>query len=74
MLHFTEMQMQANDETTAVQFQKLFVDKGHPTVFTKPILTSREKLGWTFPGSTYCQIILNENKQRHLKLDNRTKG
>ena len=65
MQQIVEMQMLADDETTAVQLQKLLVDKGHP-LSLKTILASREKLGWTFRGSAYCQIIRNENKQKRL--------
>ena len=57
--------MQADDETTTVQLKKILVDKGHP-LSLKTILASREKLGWTFRGSAYCQIIRQENKQKRL--------
>ena len=53
--------MQLDDETTAVQLQKIFVDDGHPMCL-QTILDSRQKLGWTFRGSAYCQIIRHENK------------
>ena len=57
--------MQADDETTAVQLQKILVDKGHP-LSLKTILTSRDKLGWTFRGSAYCQLIRHANKVKRL--------
>lgn len=57
--------MRRDDETTAIQLQKLLVDKGHP-LSLKTILASREMLGWTFRGSAYCQVIREANKQKRL--------
>ena len=65
-MQIVEAQMQADDETTAVQLQKLLVDRGHP-LSLKTILASRRQLGWTFRGSAYCQIIRKENKQKRLE-------
>lgn len=55
-----------DDETTAVQLQKLLLSKGH-ALSLKTILCSRDKLGWTFRGSAYCQIIRQENKAKRLQ-------
>ena len=55
--------MQFDDETTATQRQKILADNGHNLSLTT-ILKSRGKLGWTFRGSAYCQIIREENKAR----------
>lgn len=66
VLRIVEAQMQADDETTAVQLQKLLVDNGHP-LSLKTILASREKLGWTFRGSAYCQLIRHQNKLKRLQ-------
>ena len=68
VLRIVEMQMQADDETTAVQLQKVLVDKGHPLAL-KTILVSREKRGWPFRGSAYCQITSHENKQKRLNWE-----
>uniref|UniRef100_A0A1X7SHC6 Transposase Tc1-like domain-containing protein n=1 Tax=Amphimedon queenslandica TaxID=400682 RepID=A0A1X7SHC6_AMPQE len=57
--------MRRDDETTAIQLQKLLVDQGHP-LSLKTILASREMLGWTFRGSAYCQVIREANKQKRL--------
>ena len=65
-MQIVEAKMQADDETTAVQLQKLLVDKGHP-LSLKTILASRRQLGWTFRGSAYCQIIRTQNKQNRLE-------
>ena len=56
VLRFVEDQMTLDDETTIVQLQKLLFDNQQP-LSLKPILRSRSKLGWTFPGSAYCQLI-----------------
>ena len=61
VLQIVEAQMQRDDETTAVQLQKILVDSGHPLCL-QMILNSREKLGWTFRGSVYCQLIRNASK------------
>ena len=61
VLQIVEAQMQRDDETTAVQLQKILVDSGHP-LGLQTILNSCEKLGWTFRGSAYCQLIRNVNK------------
>ena len=65
ILHIVEAQMQLDDETTAVQPQKILVDEGHP-LSLKTILASRTKLGWTFRGSAYCQLIRYVNKAKRL--------
>ena len=66
VLQIVETQMQLDDETTAVQLQKILADSGHP-LSLKTILSSRHKLGWTFRGSAYCQIIREENKAKRLE-------
>ena len=65
VLCIVEAQMRKDDETTAVQLQKILLDEGHP-LSLKTILTSRSKLGWTFRGSAYCQVIRQENKAKRL--------
>lgn len=66
VLQIVEEQMQKDYETTAVQLQKILVDKGEP-LSLKTILKSRETLGWTFRGSAYCQIIRDKNKTKRLQ-------
>ena len=58
--------MQLDDETTAVQLEKILADQGHK-LSLKSILRSRSKLGWTFRGSTYCQLIREQNKAKRLE-------
>uniref|UniRef100_A0A1X7SNV9 Transposase Tc1-like domain-containing protein n=1 Tax=Amphimedon queenslandica TaxID=400682 RepID=A0A1X7SNV9_AMPQE len=65
VLRIVENQMQLDDEITAIQLQRILADNGHPlTLMT--ILRSREKLGWTFRGSAYCQLIREVNKGNRL--------
>ena len=66
VLQIVEEQMQLDDETTAIQLQKLLVDKEHP-LSLQTILRSRSKLGWTFRGSAYCQLIRDVNKVKRLE-------
>ena len=65
ILHIVENQMQLDDETTAIQLQRLLVEAGHP-LSLKTILHSRSQLGWTFRGSAYCQLICEANTQKRL--------
>lgn len=55
--------MQLDDETTAIQLQKILTDNGHP-LSLKTILKSRDRLGWMFHGNAYCQMIRQANKEK----------
>ena len=67
VLELVEQQMEKDDETTAIQLQKILVDNGY-TLSLTTILKSRTRLGWwTFQGSAYCQIIRQENKVKRLE-------
>lgn len=61
-----EEQMRADDETTAKQLYKILLDKGHP-LSLRTILRCRTQLGWTFRGSSYCQLIREPNKVKWLQ-------
>jgi len=65
-------QMVEDDETTAVQLQKLLSHNGF-WLSLNTILRARAKLGWTFKGSAYCQLIRDTNKVKRLEwaLENR---
>ena len=56
-----EAQMRLDDETTASQLHKLLISKGYIMSF-RTILRCRKDLGWTFRGSSYCQLIGAVNK------------
>jgi hypothetical protein len=58
--------MEKDDETTAVQLQRILVARRHPLALST-ILRSRKKLGWTFRGSAYCQLIREQNKTKRLE-------
>ena len=66
ILSIVERQMTIDDETTAVQLQQILADSGHP-LSLNTILRSRTKLGWTFRGSAYCQLIRDSNKAKRLE-------
>ena len=66
ILSIVERQMTIDDETTAVQLQQILADSGH-LLSLKTILRSRTKLGWTFRGSAYCQLIRDSNKAKRLE-------
>lgn len=54
-------QMRRDDETTAAQLHALLVREGY-SMCLKTILRCRTELGWTFRGSSYCQLIRHVNK------------
>ena len=57
-----EEQMQKDDETTASELQQILQVNGiHLSHST--ILRCRRKLGWTYRGAAYCQLI-EERKQQ----------
>ena len=57
-----EEQMRIDDETTAVQLHALLNSRGYH-LSLRTILRCRISLGWTFRGSSYCQLIREANKQ-----------
>ena len=60
-----EEQMQADDETTAVELKrKLSANEINLSLST--ILRCRRALGWTYRGSAYCQLIREPNKLKRL--------
>ena len=61
-----EEQMRKDDETTAVQLQKVLSDRGFQ-VSRRTILRCRTSLGWTYRGSAYCQLIQEANKGKRLE-------
>ena len=61
-----EAQMRADDETTAHQLHAILKSKG-VELSLRTILRCRTALGWTFRGSSYCQLIREANKEKRLK-------
>lgn len=61
-----EQQMQADDETTALQLYEILLRHGISISLTT-VLRSRKQLGWTFRGAAYCQLIREANKQKQLE-------
>ena len=59
-------QMKRDDETTAFQLHRLLTEKGY-SLTCHTILRCRTKLGWTFHGSAYCQLIREANKTKCLE-------
>ena len=60
-----EDQMRVDDETTAYQLHRLLTEKGY-SISLRTVLRCRTALGWTFRGSTYCQLICEVNKVKRL--------
>ena len=61
-----ELRMRRDNETTATQIHELLVHNGI-SISLCTVLRCREKLGWTFRGSAYCQLIREANKQKRLE-------
>ena len=61
-----EEQMRSDDETTAVQLAALLNRRGYRFALMT-ILRCRQTLGWTFRGSSYCQMIRDANKLKRLE-------
>lgn len=60
-----ERQMRKDDETTAVQLSVILSSRGY-SVSLSTILRCRKRLGWTFRGSAYCQMLREANKVKQL--------
>ena len=61
-----DAQMRKDDETTAVQLCAILTTKGY-ALSLSTILRSRSALGWTFRGSSYCQMIRDGNNLKRLE-------
>ena len=61
-----EEQMRRDDETTAIQLHRLLATKGH-AISLSTILRCRKSLGWTYRGSSYCQLIRDKNKEKRVE-------
>lgn len=61
-----EEEMRRDDETTAIQLFHILKEKHHP-LSLRTILRCRTRLGWTFRGSAYCQLIRDANKAKRLQ-------
>lgn len=60
-----EAQMQADDETTIAELQKLLT-RHHYLLSKSTIFRCRQRLGWSFRGSAYCQLIREQNREKRL--------
>ena len=58
-------QMRQDNETIATQLHTLPVSRGY-RISLRTILQCRTSLGWTFRGSSYCQLIRTQNKEKRL--------
>ena len=66
---FVEQQMRVDDETTATQLHAMLKARGYQ-ISLRTILRCRTALGWTFRGSSYCQLIRDPNKVKRLEWAN----
>ena len=68
VMKIVDEQMRRNDETTAVRLLQI---KGYK-ISLRTILRCRAKLGWTFRGSAYCQMVRDVNKVKRLEFARKT--
>ncbi len=66
VLQMIEDVMQRDDQTTAIQIRSYLAGQGHELSLTT-IRRGRCKLGWTFRGSAYCQLIRQANKEKQFQ-------
>ena len=66
VMRLVDEQMEPDDETTAHQLHALLTQNG-VTLSLSTILRSCTKLGWTFRGSKYCQLIRAANVTKRLE-------
>ena len=66
VLSLVEEQMQKDNETTALQLHH-HLEKNSVSISLPTVLRSRQKLGWTFRGTHYCQMIREVNKSKRLE-------
>ena len=57
--------MHEDDETTAMQLHQMLTVRGY-AISKMTVLRCRTALGWTFRGSSYCQLIRESNKGKRL--------
>ena len=67
LLQTIEDIMQANDEVIAVQICSYLVQRSQRLLSLSTILRAQCKLGWTYQGSAYCQLIRQVNKEKCLE-------
>ena len=61
-----EEAMRRDDETTASQLHTILNEQGF-SLSLSTILRCSSELGWTYRGSTYCQVIREVNKAKRLE-------
>ena len=62
-----EHRKREDDKTTAHQIHFLLTSQGY-RISCSTVLHCQTSLGWTFRGSSYCQLIREANKAKRLAL------
>ena len=75
MKYIIEEQMQKDDETTAAELDCVLQREGIE-LSRSTILRCRRKLGWTYRGAAYCQLIREPNKLKRVSwcMENQHNG
>ena len=65
MKKLIDERMKNDDKTRAKELGQALTSEGH-AVSKSIILRCRWRLGWTYRGSAYCQLIRETNKEKRL--------
>ena len=68
-MRIIEAKMQSDDETTATQLLEILRRSGMQ-ICLATVKNCRAKMGWTFHGTRYCQMIRDANKIKRLQFAN----
>ena len=68
ILQFIDTSYEANDELTAPDLQRLFLEKFETTVSLATIKRARKSLGWLSAGTKYCQLVRAPNRAKRLEF------
>ena len=68
-----DQQMTKDDESTGMELQKILAKDGI-VVSARTALSWRNQLGWTYKGTSYCQMIRDANKEKQLAWAREHKG
>ena len=60
-------EMKKNDELSSLELQRILLERCNITVSAQTIRRVRRKLGWTWSGTKYCQLIKDVNKPKRME-------
>ena len=68
MYHFIDETMVEDDELTAQKLLEKLIEKFGPIhISEKTVARARQKLGWTYSTTRYCQVIRTVNMKKQVE-------